>query len=658
MKTLVKALPLALIAVLGASTIAYADESNPPIASQVVFFDNNVKWTNVYVHCWLKANNTDTPYTTWPGEKATKLYGNVYYYNIPTKNEYTDLIFDNGNSGSGNQSIDTKISKKYIYSKESVVSTEGNKDYGKYILTATPYTSENSGRAYFTSSPSSVSLIVLPQSTDDLTDDYSYYQSVSTSDIHQVSASLYYVDCPTGTVAIKCNGATEYVAFTASHIYDCNGDQGEYAANSLPAGAIYFDNTSIGWSSVYAYCWNSDNDMNATWPGVKITKLDGNIWYYIPNKNYTNVIFSKGTSGDGNQSGQLDLKFGDIYTYDGKTAGSSTTYTGSLSSASTIYFQNTNNWENVYIYYCTLGTYNSGESSTTPHEMTNLGDGIYSFNFDKVGTYKIMFSDGSATTNVFDYTAAKVYTADGVGINMTFDAVSDSDATEENNSTNKKTKGLGLVMSDDQFNWSANNVGYFSKYSSDTENMNHTFATGYGYWFSGNITGGFFITPYADWTNNDWSKYNGVIIAPEGNGVLYSTGTFNSDTYDSANNKTGSTTLKMWEYSFTFKNFNYSSQSNAHAKTTATADVTGNYFNLDDLKTDATYYIALDFESQTIRIVEVPNDVSTGVEAVDMEDDTDAPVEYFSLQGVKVTNPQNGIYIKKQGNNVSKVVIR
>ena len=38
--------------------------------------------------------------------------------------------------------------------------------------------------------------------------------------------------------------------------------------------------------------------------------------------------------------------------------------------------------------------------------------------------------------------------------------------------------------------------------------------------------------------------------------------------------------------------------------------------------------------------------------------DADAPVEYFNLQGVRVAEPAAGLYIRRQGKNVSKVVIR
>lgn len=38
--------------------------------------------------------------------------------------------------------------------------------------------------------------------------------------------------------------------------------------------------------------------------------------------------------------------------------------------------------------------------------------------------------------------------------------------------------------------------------------------------------------------------------------------------------------------------------------------------------------------------------------------DANAPVEYYNLQGVRVANPENGIFIRRQGDKVSKVVVR
>lgn len=37
--------------------------------------------------------------------------------------------------------------------------------------------------------------------------------------------------------------------------------------------------------------------------------------------------------------------------------------------------------------------------------------------------------------------------------------------------------------------------------------------------------------------------------------------------------------------------------------------------------------------------------------------DENAPVEYYNLQGVRVANPENGLYIRRQGSKVEKVVL-
>lgn len=51
----------------------------------------------------------------------------------------------------------------------------------------------------------------------------------------------------------------------------------------------------------------------------------------------------------------------------------------------------------------------------------------------------------------------------------------------------------------------------------------------------------------------------------------------------------------------------------------------------------------------------INDNVLTGIE--DAMIDADAPVEYYNLQGVKVANPENGIFIKRQGGKAIKVVL-
>ena len=48
--------------------------------------------------------------------------------------------------------------------------------------------------------------------------------------------------------------------------------------------------------------------------------------------------------------------------------------------------------------------------------------------------------------------------------------------------------------------------------------------------------------------------------------------------------------------------------------------------------------------------------ITTGIEG-DAVIENETPVEYYNLQGIKVENPSGGIFIKKQGNKVSKVLL-
>jgi DNA/RNA endonuclease YhcR with UshA esterase domain len=63
--------------------------------------------------------------------------------------------------------------------------------------------------------------------------------------------------------------------------------------------------------------------------------------------------------------------------------------------------------------------------------------------------------------------------------------------------------------------------------------------------------------------------------------------------------------------------------------------------------------------SNTLQIMPIEVSAVTGVENVNVND-ANAPVEYFNLQGVKVANDNlsNGVYIRRQGTSVSKVLVK
>ena len=47
----------------------------------------------------------------------------------------------------------------------------------------------------------------------------------------------------------------------------------------------------------------------------------------------------------------------------------------------------------------------------------------------------------------------------------------------------------------------------------------------------------------------------------------------------------------------------------------------------------------------------------SGIEETIVDGSEDAPVEYYNLQGVRVVNPERGLYIKRQGGKTTKVVL-
>lgn len=78
-------------------------------------------------------------------------------------------------------------------------------------------------------------------------------------------------------------------------------------------------------------------------------------------------------------------------------------------------------------------------------------------------------------------------------------------------------------------------------------------------------------------------------------------------------------------------------------------DLSGYFQAFAPVKTDNTHTTAANEK------LVVTGGLLTGVESTVADDN--APVEYFNLQGVKVANPENGIFIRKQGAKTTKVTL-
>ncbi|MCC8036662.1 MAG: hypothetical protein LIP02_00775 [Bacteroidales bacterium] len=74
---------------------------------------------------------------------------------------------------------------------------------------------------------------------------------------------------------------------------------------------------------------------------------------------------------------------------------------------------------------------------------------------------------------------------------------------------------------------------------------------------------------------------------------------------------------------------------------------------------NAEYYVAWVEYDPVMLTLSFTSTAISGVENVIVDNDQNAPVEYYNLQGIRVANPTPGqIYIRRQGNTVTKIIIK
>ncbi len=84
-----------------------------------------------------------------------------------------------------------------------------------------------------------------------------------------------------------------------------------------------------------------------------------------------------------------------------------------------------------------------------------------------------------------------------------------------------------------------------------------------------------------------------------------------------------------------------------------------NKFAIENIPTEGVYDLVGVLTVFSNKIQFYPTEAPKATSAItDITIDENAPVEYFNLQGIRVDNPENGLYIRRQGNKVSKVLIK
>ena len=90
--------------------------------------------------------------------------------------------------------------------------------------------------------------------------------------------------------------------------------------------------------------------------------------------------------------------------------------------------------------------------------------------------------------------------------------------------------------------------------------------------------------------------------------------------------------------------------------TVDTGKFAGNVWTAEEGKTVSSVVFSAIATTNIKTITVTFNSDPNGIEGVEVEND--ATIEYYNLQGVKVNNPANGIFIKVQGNKASKVYVK
>lgn len=149
-------------------------------------------------------------------------------------------------------------------------------------------------------------------------------------------------------------------------------------------------------------------------------------------------------------------------------------------------------------------------------------------------------------------------------------------------------------------------------------------------------------TLYVTGSFNDWKVpgNDGSIEMTEENGVY------------TAEVDLGTDSTEDVEFKISTANWNNQIAGGVAVGTDATSISIGGS-NLSNLYTSLTGTRTLTFDPKSM---EMYFSVETGVEGIEAEADA-APV-YYNLQGMKVENPANGIFIVKKGNTTSKTIIR
>lgn len=297
----------------------------------------------------------------WPGVKMTSEGNGIYSYEVPKNIEAPRVIFFSSDTNRYPEDLE-----KGLLLSGSMIYKDGNWEN---------YTSVQSG---------TVITKFVDETGNELAD--------SVKETGLVGSSYVTTAKPISGYTLKTtpeNAAGLYVSgtITVTYIYEKNTTTGNTAYIELPSG----------WGSeVYCYAYSADNEAvnNGAWPGVKMTKVSGNIYEYEVPDTISNplIIFTdKNNQYPGSMQKGLSLSGSMIY-----QSGQWKEYKAETVQ-NTAYFKKPANWgSEVYCYVYSADNEAVNNGAWPGVKMTLVSGDTYKYEVSNtIGNPLVIFTDGT-----------------------------------------------------------------------------------------------------------------------------------------------------------------------------------------------------------------------------------------------------------------------
>ena len=302
---------------------AYQEQSNTTSEVKTIYFKNDKNWSSVRAYVWN--DSTQKAYSSWPGTQM-KAVGKdkdgcmAYSIDIDVA-KYDRIIFNNGNSGSGNQTSNLQLKTStngFIYNGSSYTfeayQEQSNQTENKITLYFANTNNWSKVYYYVWNSSSYKAEASWPgtqiQTIGTDTNGYKVYSV--TVDVSQYNRIIFNNGGSSQTKDLTLSSSTTgYTASGAAYTYkQGSGNSNTGSSTQTNTITLYFANNAK-WTNVYVYLWNSKTYAQASsWPGIKMTLVGTDSKGYkvyavtVDVTKYDRVIFS---NGNGTQTVDLEV---------------------------------------------------------------------------------------------------------------------------------------------------------------------------------------------------------------------------------------------------------------------------------------------------------------------------------------------------------------